>query len=73
MQEQIYRTIRDQPFVIPEESYDDILLTFFAPEMEGYLYKQGGRYSKINHSNIIFEIEFGPLLWQMKLSGSRRY
>jgi len=40
--EQIYRTIRDQPFVIPEESYDDILLTFFAPEMEGYLYKQGG-------------------------------
>ena len=43
LQKGIYRSIKEQPFVIPDESYDDLLLTFFSMEMEGYLYKQGGR------------------------------
>ena len=42
--EMIYRSIRDEPFRIPEESYDDLMYTFFSPEREGWLVKQGGRW-----------------------------
>ncbi len=44
--EMIYRSIRDEPFRIPEESYDDLMYTFFSPEREGWLVKQGGRWGR---------------------------
>ena len=42
-QELIYRNIKDEPFKIPNESYDDLMYTFFSPEKEGWLLKQGGK------------------------------
>ena len=33
-----------EPFRIPDENYDDLMYTFFSPEKEGWLCKQGGRY-----------------------------
>ncbi len=41
--EMIYRSIRDEQFHIPDETYDDLMYTFFSPEREGWLVKQGGR------------------------------
>ncbi|TRY80813.1 hypothetical protein TCAL_09275 [Tigriopus californicus] len=40
--EQIYRSIKEEPFKIPNETYDDLMYTFFSPEREGWLMKQGG-------------------------------
>ena len=41
--EMIYDSIKGEPFKIPDESYDDLMYTFFSPEKEGWLLKQGGR------------------------------
>jgi len=40
--EMIYDSIKGEPFKIPDESYDDLMYTFFSPEKEGWLLKQGG-------------------------------
>ena len=40
MQEQIYWSIKEEPFKIPDETYDDLMYTFFSPEREGWLMKQ---------------------------------
>ncbi len=48
--ELIYRSIKEEPFKIPDETYDDLMYTFFSPEREGWLMKQGGRsvlYSRV--------------------------
>lgn len=41
--EQVYQNIKEEPFKIPDENYDDIMMTFFSPEKEGWLLKQGGK------------------------------
>lgn len=41
--EQIFKSIKEEPFKIPDETYDDLMYTFFSPEKEGWLLKQGGR------------------------------
>ena len=40
MLEAIYRNIKEEPFKIPDETYDDLMYTFFSPEREGWLMKQ---------------------------------
>ena len=42
MLEAIYRNIKEEPFKIPDETYDDLMYTFFSPEREGWLEKQVG-------------------------------
>ena len=42
-QEQIYSSIKAEKFDIPAENYDDLMYTFFSPDKEGWLLKQGGR------------------------------
>jgi len=42
MLEAIFRSIKEEPFKIPDETYDDLMYTFFSPEREGWLLKQGG-------------------------------
>ena len=49
LQELIYRSIKEEPFKIPNETYDDLMYTFFSPTKEGWLMKQGGRYVLIGH------------------------
>merc|ERR1719391_163950 len=44
MLEAIYRNIKEEPFKIPDETYDDLMYTFFSPEREGWLMKQGGNW-----------------------------
>jgi len=42
MLDAIFRNIKEEPFKIPDENYDDLMYTFFCPEREGWLLKQGG-------------------------------
>jgi len=42
MLDAIFRNIKEEPFKIPDETYDDLMYTFFSPEREGWLLKQGG-------------------------------
>ena len=40
MLEAIFRSIKEEPFKIPDENYYDLMYTFFSPEREGWLFKQ---------------------------------
>lgn len=42
--ESLYESIKQEPFKIPEEAGDELMLTFFNPDREGWLWKQGSRY-----------------------------
>jgi len=44
MLEAIFSSIKEEPFKIPDETYDDLMYTFFSPEREGWLEKQGGNW-----------------------------
>ena len=37
-------SIKTEPFKIPEDDGNDLMHTFFNPDKEGWLWKQGGRY-----------------------------
>ena len=37
----VYNSIKNEPFKIPVDDGDDIMLTFFNPDREGWLSKQG--------------------------------
>uniref|UniRef100_A0A3B3CCM5 Cytohesin 4a n=1 Tax=Oryzias melastigma TaxID=30732 RepID=A0A3B3CCM5_ORYME len=39
----LYNSIRNEPFKIPEDDGNDLTLTFFNPDREGWLMKMGGR------------------------------
>ncbi len=40
----LYDSIKQEPFKIPEDDGNDLMHTFFNPDREGWLWKQGGRY-----------------------------
>ncbi|XP_050394134.1 cytohesin-1 isoform X1 [Patella vulgata] len=40
----LYDSIKNEPFKIPEDDGNDLMHTFFNPVKEGWLWKQGGRY-----------------------------
>ena len=40
MLEGIYRSIKAEAFKFPDETYDDLMYTFFSPKHEGWLEKQ---------------------------------
>lgn len=44
--ESLYESIRTEPFKIPQDDGNDLMHTFFNPDKEGWLWKQGGRYIK---------------------------
>jgi len=44
MLEGIYRSIKAEAFKFPDETYDDLMYTFFSPKHEGWLEKQGGQW-----------------------------
>ena len=39
----LYYSIKTEPFKIPEDDGNDLMHTFFNPDKEGWLCKQGGR------------------------------
>ncbi|XP_059472495.1 cytohesin-1 isoform X1 [Neocloeon triangulifer] len=41
--ESLYESIKTEPFKIPEDDGNDLMHTFFNPDKEGWLWKQGGR------------------------------
>lgn len=41
----LYESIKTEPFKIPEDDGNDLMHTFFNPDKEGWLWKQGGRYT----------------------------
>lgn len=40
----LYDSIKKEPFKIPEDDGNDLMHTFFNPDKEGWLWKQGGRF-----------------------------
>ena len=41
----LFDSIKTEPFKIPEDDGNDLMHTFFNPDKEGWLWKQGGRWS----------------------------
>ena len=56
MLDAIFRNIKEEPFKIPDETYDDLMYTFFSPEREGWLMKQVGykKWMKVIFQSCIF-------------------
>ena len=44
----LYFSIQREPFKIPEDDGNDLMHTFFNPDKEGWLSKQGGRLVVLN-------------------------
>ncbi|XP_022917218.1 cytohesin-1 isoform X3 [Onthophagus taurus] len=62
--EGLYESIKTEPFKIPEDDGNDLMHTFFNPDKEGWLWKQGGRYKSwkrrwfILNDNCLYYFEF---------------
>jgi len=60
----LYESIKTEPFKIPEDDGNDLMHTFFNPDREGWLWKQGGRYKSwkrrwfILNDNCLYYFEF---------------
>ncbi|ELU02826.1 hypothetical protein CAPTEDRAFT_163136 [Capitella teleta] len=60
----LYDSIKKEPFKIPEDDGNDLMHTFFNPDKEGWLWKQGGRYKSwkrrwfILKDNCLYYFEF---------------
>jgi len=60
----LYESIQREPFKIPEDDGNDLMHTFFNPDKEGWLSKQGGRYKSwkrrwfILNDNCLYYFEF---------------
>ena len=60
----LYDSIKAEPFKIPEDDGNDLMHTFFNPDREGWLWKQGGRYKSwkrrwfILNDNCLYYFEF---------------
>jgi len=42
----LYESIKTEPFKIPEDDGNDLMHTFFNPDKEGWLWKQGNYFTK---------------------------
>lgn len=62
--ESLFDSIKTEPFKIPEDDGNDLMHTFFNPDREGWLWKQGGRYKSwkrrwfILNDNCLYYFEF---------------
>lgn len=60
----LYESIKTEPFKIPEDDGNDLMHTFFNPDREGWLMKQGGRYKSwkrrwfILNDNCLYYFEY---------------
>ncbi|XP_060560232.1 cytohesin-1-like isoform X3 [Ruditapes philippinarum] len=60
----LYESIKKEPFKIPEDDGNDLMHTFFNPDKEGWLWKQGGRYKNwkrrwfILNDNCLYYFQF---------------
>ncbi|XP_013391577.1 cytohesin-1-like isoform X3 [Lingula anatina] len=60
----LYESIKKEPFKIPEDDGNDLMHTFFNPDKEGWLWKQGGRYKSwkrrwfILNDNCLYYFEY---------------
>lgn len=60
----LYDSIKKEPFKIPEDDGNDLMHTFFNPDKEGWLWKQGGRYKNwkrrwfILNDNCLYYFQF---------------
>ncbi|XP_076345242.1 cytohesin-1-like isoform X2 [Tachypleus tridentatus] len=60
----LYNSIKQEPFKIPEDDGNDLMHTFFNPDREGWLWKQGGRYKSwkrrwfILNDNCLYYFEY---------------
>lgn len=62
--ESLYDSIKTEPFKIPQDDGNDLMHTFFNPDKEGWLLKQGGRYKSwkrrwfILNDNCLYYFEY---------------
>ncbi|KAL3877895.1 hypothetical protein ACJMK2_035538 [Sinanodonta woodiana] len=60
----LYESIKKEPFKIPEDDGNDLMHTFFNPDKEGWLWKQGGRFKNwkrrwfILNDNCLYYFQF---------------
>lgn len=60
----LYDSIKTEPFKIPQDDGNDLMHTFFNPDKEGWLLKQGGRYKSwkrrwfILNDNCLYYFEY---------------
>lgn len=60
----LYESIKREPFKIPVDDGNDLMHTFFNPDKEGWLWKQGGRYKSwkrrwfILNDNCLYYFEY---------------
>lgn len=54
--ESLYESIRTEPFKIPQDDGNDLMHTFFNPDKEGWLWKQGGRWAKSKYTLLITKL-----------------
>lgn len=54
----LFESIRTEPFKIPQDDGNDLMHTFFNPDKEGWLWKQGGRYIINQCNSFRFAISF---------------
>lgn len=43
----LYESIKTEPFKIPEDDGNDLMHTFFNPDKEGWLWKQGKQHAHL--------------------------
>lgn len=64
LEQSLYESIKTEPFKIPEDDGNDLMHTFFNPDREGWLWKQGGRYKSwkrrwfILNDNCLYYFEY---------------
>ena len=49
----LFDSIKTEPFKIPEDDGNDLMHTFFNPDKEGWLWKQGGRWAGLGWFRLI--------------------
>lgn len=54
--QKLYASIRSEPFKIPEDDGNDLTLTFFNPDREGWLLKMG----ELNRKCLLKQEVFAP-------------
>lgn len=63
----LYESIKKEPFKIPEDDGNDLMHTFFNPDKEGWLWKQGKAPTQSYLTLVEARFEFSRLLLQYML------
>lgn len=58
----LYESIKTEPFKIPEDDGNDLMHTFFNPDKEGWLWKQGNYCLSMFRFFKFFVLEYSSMM-----------